>query len=278
MNGLLIFTSFGFTLETWFIIGLLIAGVADMAYKFHAERDYRSCSRQLAALHAAREARRFNQISCPICLEEFDTNNNQNERQTAILICGHKFCKDCLDSWFQNVRSNRKCPICRHDSTDWSAATDEQRGDIEEKKQDDNDDHGDDREDDIKRDDTDDRFRPSSFGGYDKTSTSDDSFYEMRNEQNMRNDNNNNNESGMFRRRHRGYNRYGCNDWMFQQELLFRMRRIRYLYPRYLLPYIGCKANHDSCRKQRNGDYQSFLAFSHKNFRKTLVKVHVISL
>ena len=227
-------TFFGITLESWFFIILIICGISYLIYKFHSEKDYRACERELAALHAAKQSKKFNQTSCPICLQDFpntsnsnsNVNNGDNERETAILICGHKFCKDCLDQWF-NVQSssNQKCPICRHDRDDWSPA----RGETEQKIDADDEKKGDnDNDDDRKHDNV--GSGTSSSSGYGKTSTS-DNFYQ------------NDNGSSTFRRRH-GYNNnnhnnnnYGgmdMNDWMFQQELLFRMRRIRYFYPRYV--------------------------------------------
>eukprot|EP01083_Nonionella_stella_P013161 37088_1 len=118
-------TFMGISYDTWPMIILFLCGVGFVGYKFHSERDYRECKRQLARLYAQKQANKFASSSCPVCLEDFPVNNTdnatENERQTAILICGHKFCKDCLDLWFasQSV-SNQKCPICRHDRDDWS--------------------------------------------------------------------------------------------------------------------------------------------------------------
>ena len=228
----------GLPLETWFFIILIIFAISYLGYKFYTERDYRRCERQLAALHAAKQAKKFNQSSCPICLQDFPSNSNSNSnsgdnsRATAILICGHKFCKQCLDSWFNSQSaSNQKCPICRHDRDDWSAvrgsqSQSQQNDNEQEQKMDDDEKKQDNDEDETKYD-----GAASSSGGYSKTSTS-DSFYQNDDYASFSQQNMNHNGSSTFRRR-----RYGgrnMDDWMFQQELLFRMRRIRYMYPRYV--------------------------------------------
>jgi hypothetical protein len=46
--------------------------------------------------------------SCPISLERFE--NNEIVRQ--IIPCGHIFCEDSFDEWFE---SNVRCPVCRYD-------------------------------------------------------------------------------------------------------------------------------------------------------------------
>jgi len=46
----------------------------------------------------------FNYIDCPICLEEFCTD------QHLTLTCGHKFHANCILKWFT---IQMKCPICR---------------------------------------------------------------------------------------------------------------------------------------------------------------------
>ena len=59
---------------------------------------------------AAQRAQRFDQPSCPVCLEEFARGGGADETRPELLACGHKFCLDCLEEWLQ--RSNA-CPICR---------------------------------------------------------------------------------------------------------------------------------------------------------------------
>jgi len=50
---------------------------------------------------------------CAICLEEFDTNqNDQLLRDIVKTPCGHFYHVKCLRSSFRN---NDKCPMCRHD-------------------------------------------------------------------------------------------------------------------------------------------------------------------
>jgi hypothetical protein len=45
---------------------------------------------------------------CPIRLDNFE--NGENIRR--ILRCGHTFCEESFQQWFQ---SNVRCPVCRHD-------------------------------------------------------------------------------------------------------------------------------------------------------------------
>jgi len=49
---------------------------------------------------------------CPISLEEF--TDEQNVRQ--IIHCGHIFCENAIQEWFQN---NVRCPVCRYDIRDY---------------------------------------------------------------------------------------------------------------------------------------------------------------
>jgi hypothetical protein len=44
---------------------------------------------------------------CPVCLEDFTTGECRK-----ILPCLHGFHRTCIDQW---LRSNRTCPICKHD-------------------------------------------------------------------------------------------------------------------------------------------------------------------
>jgi hypothetical protein len=46
--------------------------------------------------------------SCPISLERFEPN----EVVRQIIPCGHIFCEDSFDEWFE---SNVRCPVCRYD-------------------------------------------------------------------------------------------------------------------------------------------------------------------
>jgi len=41
-------------------------------------------------------------LQCSICLDNF-----KNE---VILICKHKFCRECIDQW---LVENNDCPLCR---------------------------------------------------------------------------------------------------------------------------------------------------------------------
>ena len=84
-----------------------------------------------ARLHAQRLDREralarsstFNQMSCPICLEDFASKSEHHFLDEdlspdpvptpwypELLVCGHKFCCDCLEEWLARTDT---CPICR---------------------------------------------------------------------------------------------------------------------------------------------------------------------
>jgi hypothetical protein len=49
-----------------------------------------------------------NEGGCAICQDDMVAGNEIR----IITVCGHKFHKECIDTWFaRNVR----CPTCRHD-------------------------------------------------------------------------------------------------------------------------------------------------------------------
>lgn len=43
-------------------------------------------------------------MECPVCYE-----NSVN----CTLVCGHKFCKSCVKTWYLNKGSDSGCPMCR---------------------------------------------------------------------------------------------------------------------------------------------------------------------
>lgn len=197
---------------------------------------YRECHRRLATLHAQQQAGRFDQTSCPICLEDFNTNADENSSDTSLLICGHKFCTSCLDSWFnQQPQSNQRCPICRQDRNDWSSAldnndntNDDENGDAKDKNRTETD-VNDDESTDVSSEEKMNDNNIHLHGNGAKTSTSDSTFYDS----NVHNSNNNGNGSGQqSNMRFRG--RPNLENWIFRNELLFRMNRMRFLYPRYV--------------------------------------------
>jgi hypothetical protein len=55
---------------------------------------------------------RSDDVTCAICLEDY--NNNVNAT-CVITNCNHYFCKKCIDEWF-NISS--KCPICMKNFND----------------------------------------------------------------------------------------------------------------------------------------------------------------
>jgi len=52
----------------------------------------------------------FASKSCPICLEDFVSNDEASARRPKKLFCGHLFCHECLSAY---LRDGTKCPICR---------------------------------------------------------------------------------------------------------------------------------------------------------------------
>ena len=228
----------GLSLESWFFGGFFLSAAAYLGWKFHSERDYRECERKLARLYAQKQAKKFASSSCPICLEEFAalTTEDGNERATAILICGHKFCKECLDSWFASQSAaNQKCPICRHDRDDWSAAING-GGDEDEKKDEENEENvpllgnNEEKVDDAEHEENDVDDEKDDGHHFTKSSTS-DNFYARDGVEEQ------SPENGNFGFRRRSRPRDGLNDmnnWMFRQELMFRMMRMRHYYPRYV--------------------------------------------
>lgn len=51
-------------------------------------------------------------ISCSVCLCEFNFNDNHNDNKICQISCEHYFHKKCIDDWF-NKKKN--CPLCRKD-------------------------------------------------------------------------------------------------------------------------------------------------------------------
>ena len=49
-----------------------------------------------------------NQARCPVCLEDFEENQD-----VRVLPCSHSFHTDCIDPWLLNVAGS--CPLCRID-------------------------------------------------------------------------------------------------------------------------------------------------------------------
>ena len=43
---------------------------------------------------------------CQICLEDANL--------TIVTSCGHTYCRECTEGWMASHRSNRNCPICKH--------------------------------------------------------------------------------------------------------------------------------------------------------------------
>ena len=57
---------------------------------------------------AKKLAEKFAAVRCPVCLENFDTEDT-NDAEVRTLDCGHQFCIPCIEEWLKN---NKTCPIC----------------------------------------------------------------------------------------------------------------------------------------------------------------------
>jgi len=66
---------------------------------------------QLPSYRFAGEIEEGGQSTCVICMCEFET------RQTLrVLPCSHEYHAKCIDKW---LKSNRTCPICRGDASEF---------------------------------------------------------------------------------------------------------------------------------------------------------------
>ena len=53
-----------------------------------------------------------NNDTCPICINEFQKNNNGDKINFAVTSCGHTFCLNCI---VRHSISKYTCPLCRQD-------------------------------------------------------------------------------------------------------------------------------------------------------------------
>eukprot|EP00540_Astrosyne_radiata_P005244 CAMPEP_0116824804 /NCGR_PEP_ID=MMETSP0418-20121206/1602_1 /TAXON_ID=1158023 /ORGANISM="Astrosyne radiata, Strain 13vi08-1A" /LENGTH=271 /DNA_ID=CAMNT_0004453219 /DNA_START=124 /DNA_END=939 /DNA_ORIENTATION=- len=67
---------------------------------------------------------RYQCTSCPICLEDFQPSDDDDNVQRKgsdgqplkLLRCGHVFCETCWNEWVTTGQGNvRRCPICQQD-------------------------------------------------------------------------------------------------------------------------------------------------------------------
>ena len=49
-----------------------------------------------------------NKVECSVCLETYDGND-----KVTTLMCGHKFCSNCIFQHIHRHRDDAKCPLCR---------------------------------------------------------------------------------------------------------------------------------------------------------------------
>jgi len=155
-------------------------------------------------------------------LEDFQPLNNENSgnqssKKTTLLGCGHRFCDECLNSWFNNkTYTDQKCPICRKHWSDYDSEEKEskQASEIDEKKQDERDSH-------LQRE------RQTGNGDLRHRKTEPNETGEQIDEEVY---------DGVS---HSGHRRrvvedMVTDDWLWRQELRFRLMRLRHYYPRYV--------------------------------------------
>jgi len=194
---------------TYFHAIIFIILVCVGIYIWYQHRDVQQYDRareHLAAIHAAALQKKFQQTSCPICFEEF---SKTSKKPTSNLHCGHCFCTECLDAWFSTLpRRDQVCPICRQHRDDLNNI----RGENADEGKDNNE-----RKDDDNKNDNDINNRHDNH--FDKTTSQNNANY-YGTDRNPR-----------YRRNQQNMN---LEDLLFRNELLFRLNRLRILYPRHI--------------------------------------------
>jgi uncharacterized membrane protein YgcG len=88
-----------------------------------AQRVYAEAASQLSAIDRAQAEAlqgQFNATSCPICLEDFVSDQvGSDDRPIKLLRCGHVFDATCWEEWVGSGQGQvSKCPICKKDVGD----------------------------------------------------------------------------------------------------------------------------------------------------------------
>jgi len=185
------------------------------------------------------------------------------KKATKLLICGHKFCAECLDSWFSQ-NNNQKCPICRHDRDDFSHLNDEkdEHKSVHDEK-DEKDVHDDSSNNDNNNNNNNnnhDNFYQSDKNTQNQNQNQNNSEFEFIN---PRNYNFNQNTGGLRYRgpRFQNVGRSIMEDWMIQNELRFRLLRLQRQFPSYL---DNNMINRWSDRNYNAGNFAQDNTFQHR--------------
>lgn len=114
--------------------GLAIFGSMRQARRRReAQRVYAEAASQLSAIDRSQAEAlqgQFNATSCPICLEDFKSNETgSDDRPIKLLRCGHVFDASCWEEWVNSGQGQvSKCPICKKDVGDSSSTLAAVRG------------------------------------------------------------------------------------------------------------------------------------------------------
>lgn len=108
------FVPSGWTTLLWILGGVAFFAIMSKA-QARDRRRYEDCKKKLVEIDRQRvmaRAKQYEQTSCAICLETF---GDTPQLATEILICGHRFHKECVSAWEDRSGS---CPICRQSTTE----------------------------------------------------------------------------------------------------------------------------------------------------------------
>jgi uncharacterized membrane protein YgcG len=103
------------TAIAWLVcIGICIMFFSSNISKHNEYNEVKKKLKRLDRERALARSRNYQQTSCPVCLEDFTADDNDENGQPVrapdLLRCGHKFCRECLNEW---MKRQQTCPICR---------------------------------------------------------------------------------------------------------------------------------------------------------------------
>lgn len=111
------------SIENLFVVGwfsIFIYRVFATALLRRRERAYAQAASHLTEIDRAQAEAlhgRYENKSCPICLEDFQSSQNGSDgKPIKLLRCGHAFDETCWAEWISTGQGNiTKCPICKMD-------------------------------------------------------------------------------------------------------------------------------------------------------------------